>query len=58
MGPVAGAAFNITTISYNGNMDIGLAVDPRAVEDPGDLRRCMEEAYAELMAAGGFANVS
>jgi len=51
LGPVAGTAFNITTISYNGSLDIGLAIDPRAVEDPADLRRCMEEGYAELIAA-------
>ena len=55
IGPVAGTAFNITTISYNGSLDIGLAIDPRAVEDPADLRRCMADGYAELMAAGGVA---
>ncbi len=54
IGPVAGTAFNITTVSYNGNLDIGLAIDPRAVEDPADLRRCIEQGYAELMAAGGI----
>jgi WS/DGAT/MGAT family acyltransferase len=52
MGPVAGTAFNMTTMSYNGSLDIGLCIDPRAVEDPDDLRRCMEEGYAELIAAG------
>jgi diacylglycerol O-acyltransferase len=57
IGPIAGTAFNITTVSYNGSLDIGLAIDPRAVEDPADLRRCMEEAYADLMAAGGVVTV-
>lgn len=52
MGPVAGTAFNVTTVSYNGSLDVGLAIDPRAVEDPDDLRRCMEEGYAHLIAAG------
>ena len=28
IGPVAGTAFNITTVSYNGSLDIGLAIDP------------------------------
>ena len=56
IGPVAGTAFNITTISYNGSLDIGLAIDPRAVEDPADLRRCMEEGYAELVAAAGVSD--
>jgi diacylglycerol O-acyltransferase / wax synthase len=54
IGPVAGTAFNITTVSYNGNLDIGLAIDPRAVEDPDDLRHCIEEGYAALMEAGGI----
>ncbi len=53
MGPVAGTAFNITTISYDGSLDIGVFIDPAAVEDPADLRVCLEEAYAELLAAGG-----
>jgi diacylglycerol O-acyltransferase / wax synthase len=57
LGPVAGTAFNITTISYNGSLDIGLAIDPRAVEDPDDLRRCMEEGYAQLVEAAGVRDV-
>ena len=48
MGPVAGTAFNVTTISYNGHLDIGIFIDPAAVEDPDDLRRCFEDAYAAL----------
>ncbi len=53
MGPVAGTAFNVTTISYDGNLHIGFFIDPNAVDDPADLRDCMAEAYAELLAAGG-----
>ena len=53
MGPVAGTAFNVTTISYDGNLHVGFFIDPMAVEDPADLRDCMAEAYAELLAAGG-----
>jgi hypothetical protein len=49
MGPVAGTAFNMTTMSYDGTLDIGIFIDPDAVEDPADLRVCMEEAYAELL---------
>ena len=51
MGPVAGTAMNITTLSYNGNLEIGLFIDPVAVEDPAALRDCMEQAYADLFAA-------
>ena len=53
MGPVAGTAFNLTTISYNGSLDMGVFVDPDAVEDPAGLRQCLADAYAELLAAGG-----
>ena len=53
LGPVAGTAFNITTVSYNGTLDIGLAIDPRAVDDPADICRCIEDSYTELIAAGG-----
>jgi len=53
MGPVAGTAFNLTTVSYNGGLDIGAFIDPVAVEDPGDLRDCLETAYSKLLEAGG-----
>jgi diacylglycerol O-acyltransferase len=53
MGPVAGTAFNLTTLSYNGSLDMGVFIDPAAVEDPDDLRGCLEEGYARLLAAGG-----
>jgi diacylglycerol O-acyltransferase len=49
MGPVSGTAFNLTTISYDGDLHMGLLVDPVAVDDPVDLRVCIEEAYAQLL---------
>jgi hypothetical protein len=54
MGPVAGTAFNLTTLSYNGSLDMGVFIDPAAVEDPDDLRRCLQDGYAQLLAAGGI----
>jgi hypothetical protein len=53
MGPVAGTAFNLTTVSNNGSLDMGVFIDPAAVEDPDDLRRCLEEGYRQLLEAGG-----
>jgi len=53
MGPVAGTAFNLTTLSYAGSLDMGLLVDPRAVEDPAGLRAHIDAAYTDLLAAGG-----
>jgi diacylglycerol O-acyltransferase / wax synthase len=48
-GPVAGTAFNLTTVSYNGNLGCGLFVDPAAVTEPAQLRNLMEAAYDELI---------
>ncbi|MEO7573473.1 MAG: WS/DGAT domain-containing protein, partial [Acidimicrobiales bacterium] len=54
LGPVAGTAANLTTISQNGSMDMGLLIDPTAVADPAGLRRNIEEAFRDLMEAGGI----
>jgi hypothetical protein len=48
LGPLTGTPFNLTTLSYDGSLDMGLLVDPAAVRDPADLRACLEEAYLEL----------
>ncbi len=50
MGPLAGTAVNATALSYDGQFDIGLFIDPVAVEDPADYRRCIEDAFADLLA--------
>lgn len=55
LGPVAGTAFNVTTMSYNNTLFLGLHIDPVAVADPPDLRRDVEAAFADLLAAGGVA---
>jgi diacylglycerol O-acyltransferase / wax synthase len=54
IGPVAGTAANLTTISQNGTMDMGLMIDPAAVEDPAGLARNISEAYTALLEAGGI----
>lgn len=51
-GPLAGTAFNLTTMSYNNRLDMGLFVDPLAVEEPGELRDDIEAAYHELIDLG------
>lgn len=51
VGPVAGTAFNITLMSYAGQLFLGLHLDPMAVADPDLLVRCLEEAFAQLLAA-------
>ncbi len=53
MGPIAGTAFNLTTMSYAGTLDMGLVVDAGAVEAPEELRDAIEAAYHELIAQAG-----
>ncbi|MBA3283196.1 MAG: DUF1298 domain-containing protein, partial [Acidimicrobiia bacterium] len=49
LGPVAGTAWNLTTMSYRGMLDLGLHVDTSAVADPGALAADMQASFAELI---------
>ena len=51
-GPLAGTAFNLTTMSYAGQLHMGLFVDPVAVDAPAELRDHVADAYAELIELG------
>lgn len=51
MGPISGTAFNLSTLSYNGSLDMGLVVDAGAVADPPGLRDHLAAAYDALLAA-------
>jgi diacylglycerol O-acyltransferase len=53
LGPLAGTAFNLTTMSYRGWLFLGLVTDPAAVQDPEELLGELDAAYAELLSAGG-----
>ena len=53
LGPLAGTAFNLTTMSYCGSLDMGLHVDTGAVAWPTLLRDHLVAAYAQMVAAGG-----
>ncbi|HEX9258829.1 MAG TPA: wax ester/triacylglycerol synthase domain-containing protein, partial [Acidimicrobiales bacterium] len=48
IGPLAGVAFNLTLLSYNGSLDMGLHVDPAAITEPALLTRLMEDAFVEM----------
>ena len=48
LGPVAGTAWNLTTMSYRGQLDCGLHVDPAAVTDPTQID--IEASFTELIA--------
>ncbi len=51
-GPVAGTAFNLTMMSTNDMLDLGINIDPAAVTDPALLATLLEAAYGDLLAAG------
>lgn len=51
IGPLAGTAFNLTTMSYRGKLFLGLNVDAGAVEHPGELLGCIENGHAELLSS-------
>ena len=48
MGPVAGTGANITALSSNGTLDIGMFIDPSAIDDPSAFRTHVEEAFADM----------
>ncbi|MDG2112882.1 MAG: WS/DGAT domain-containing protein, partial [Actinomycetota bacterium] len=49
IGPVAGTACNITLMSYADRADLGLHLDPRAIEAPGAFRDHVEAALEGLL---------
>lgn len=50
LGPIAGTAWNLTTMSYRGLLNLGLHVDAAAVEDPPSLAADIAGAFGELLA--------
>lgn len=51
-GPVAGTAFNLTMMSTDDMLDVGINLDPAAVTEPDLLVSHMQAAYADLLATG------
>jgi WS/DGAT/MGAT family acyltransferase len=49
LGPIAGTAWNLTTMSYRGTLNLGLHADRAAVEDPAELRDDVRDAFVELI---------
>jgi hypothetical protein len=52
IGPTGGTAWNLTLMSYDGQLDMGLNTDVGAVADPEMLRDAIEREFAALIAAG------
>jgi WS/DGAT/MGAT family acyltransferase len=47
-GPMAGAAANITLLSYLDEVHVGINTDPAAVPDPEVFVECIEEGFEEI----------
>jgi diacylglycerol O-acyltransferase len=52
IGPTGGTAWNLTLMSYDGSLDMGLNADVLAVPDPDVLRDAIGAQFAALIAAG------
>ncbi len=50
-GPLVGVAFNLTLLSYNGSLDMGINVDPVAVAEPERLSKLLTRAFKDLARA-------
>lgn len=48
-GPLAGAAANVTLLSYVDDLNIGFNSDPAAIDDPDVLLECMQEGFDEIL---------
>jgi WS/DGAT/MGAT family acyltransferase len=51
IGPLLGVAFNLTLLSYDGSLDMGLNVDAAAVAEPERLAKLLEDAFIDLQKA-------
>ncbi|MEM9201913.1 MAG: wax ester/triacylglycerol synthase domain-containing protein [Actinomycetota bacterium] len=45
IGPVAGAACNATVMSNNGSLDVGIMIDPAAIDDPDFFGECVQRVF-------------
>jgi hypothetical protein len=52
IGPTGGTAWNLTLMSYDGKLDMGLNVDVGAVPDAEVLGNAIEAEFTALLAAG------
>jgi WS/DGAT/MGAT family acyltransferase len=48
-GPLAGAALNITLLSYQNDLNIGVVSDPAAVPDADVLMACLHEGFDDIL---------
>ncbi len=53
VGPLSGVAFNLTLLSYLGNLDMGLNCDAAAVTEPALMKGCLDRAITDFLALAG-----
>lgn len=46
-GPRGGSGLNLTTVSYDGSLHVGVNMDPAATPDTSTLMECLAEAFSE-----------
>ncbi len=51
-GPMAGAAANITLLSYQDALNIGVNTDPAAIGDPDVFLSCLSDSFDEILKLG------
>jgi hypothetical protein len=49
VGPLGGVAYNVTLLSYNHSLDMGINIDTAAVAEPELLKTCLQESFVALM---------
>ena len=50
VGPLGGVAFNLTLLSYDHSLDMGVNIDLAAISEPELLRECLVRAFSALAA--------
>lgn len=51
-GPCTGCAVNVTVLSYGGDFDMGVNLDPAALTDPAAFMECLAESFDALLGLG------
>jgi diacylglycerol O-acyltransferase len=52
LGPMVGAAANLTLLSYRDDIFVGVNVDPAAVPDPEVFHQALLDGWDEVLALG------
>lgn len=50
IGPLVGVACNLTMLSYDDNLDVGMNIDPAAISEPAVMKRCLERSIEDFVA--------